>query len=373
MFVVRSLLPNCNAIIVKEIRRNLPRRDPGIYHRRKLLENDNDDTSVDLGNYDYDLETDFTNVGSSYEDHLQDSNKEREILSKNIVKQKYFKEAATNFLTWNDKEQIRYLHSTDPEEWSIEKLSEGFPALPHVIAKLVKPQSWEKKSAQKIQNHDKSVTKNWEMFKANKITNLSTELRQHLQKFTNRTLNLKPAYLEHTKKTTPPKIKMGSEFSDIIVSYQRTKHNAETPKQTDFSKGSSNNQQLQDTYMLSTTKQNKRDKHITLQQLQEDIVKKSFGGTVSPEEEDLLRETKKDNMEKCDVQIIEKDPLEISKVHTATSVVAKKKATKDYLLEYPEKIFIPKGIGKPGCTYRLNDCYYDDDGLFLYRVPGMYK
>jgi len=44
---------------------------------------------------------------------------------------------------------------------------------------------------------------------------------------------------------------------------------------------------------------------------------------------------------------------------------------KDY--EYPEKIEIPKEKRGSGMTFRVSDCFYDDDGQFLYRVPGMVK
>ncbi|EFN76700.1 uncharacterized protein LOC105190326 isoform X1 [Harpegnathos saltator] len=38
---------------------------------------------------------------------------------------------------------------------------------------------------------------------------------------------------------------------------------------------------------------------------------------------------------------------------------------------YLNPIKIAKNVYKPGMTYRINDCYYDDDGEFLYRVPGV--
>lgn len=36
-----------------------------------------------------------------------------------------------------------------------------------------------------------------------------------------------------------------------------------------------------------------------------------------------------------------------------------------------DQIRIPKALYRRGATYKLRDCYYDDDGEFLYRVPGM--
>ncbi|KAL9873330.1 uncharacterized protein ACN2A1_014428 [Glossina fuscipes fuscipes] len=36
-----------------------------------------------------------------------------------------------------------------------------------------------------------------------------------------------------------------------------------------------------------------------------------------------------------------------------------------------DRIYIPRKLRRQGATYRLEDCYYDYDGEFLYRVPGM--
>lgn len=41
--------------------------------------------------------------------------------------------------------------------------------------------------------------------------------------------------------------------------------------------------------------------------------------------------------------------------------------------KYPEKIKIPKSKRGSGLIFKVRDCYYDDDGEFLYRVPGMVK
>jgi len=37
----------------------------------------------------------------------------------------------------------------------------------------------------------------------------------------------------------------------------------------------------------------------------------------------------------------------------------------------PERIRVPANKWQKGCTFKIGDCYYDDDGVFLYRVPGM--
>lgn len=37
----------------------------------------------------------------------------------------------------------------------------------------------------------------------------------------------------------------------------------------------------------------------------------------------------------------------------------------------PDRIKIPKEEWKKGSLYKVNDCFYDDKGQFLYRVPGL--
>lgn len=102
--------------------------DPGIRKQSALLEGD-----VELDALEEHLESDFMNVGLSHREHSKEMSKYKVNLQHDIIKQKYFKESYPNFLTWSDKKQIQFLHNSDPEEWSIEKLSEGFPALPATI------------------------------------------------------------------------------------------------------------------------------------------------------------------------------------------------------------------------------------------------
>jgi hypothetical protein len=40
-------------------------------------------------------------------------------------------------------------------------------------------------------------------------------------------------------------------------------------------------------------------------------------------------------------------------------------------LKIQEKIKIPRKEWKKGKIYKVNDCFYSDDGEFLYRVPGL--
>lgn len=114
----------------RKLRRN--KTDPGIAARKTLVPDKEE--FKELEDHDYDFEADFISVGSAYNQNLNDESLHREKLKYQIVQQRYFKETLPNFLSWSDKEQIRHLHKTNPEEWTIERLAEGFPALPHVVS-----------------------------------------------------------------------------------------------------------------------------------------------------------------------------------------------------------------------------------------------
>lgn len=53
-------------------------------------------------------------------------------LQHKIVKDKYFKENMPNLLTWSEKEQIRHLATTNPDEWTPERIAESFPVTAQV-------------------------------------------------------------------------------------------------------------------------------------------------------------------------------------------------------------------------------------------------
>lgn len=106
--------------------------NPGIELRKATMQNLEKDTNFEDIDFD-DFESDFMNVHQSHKESIKEQEALKEKLKYQIVKQKYFSQKCPNFLTWNDKQQIRYLYATNSEEWTIEKLSESFPALPEVI------------------------------------------------------------------------------------------------------------------------------------------------------------------------------------------------------------------------------------------------
>lgn len=105
--------------------------NPGIDKRIRILE-EKDEANLEEIDVE-ELESDFMKLGDVHRQHEKEVKYSKEKEKYWIIRQKYFKENKVNFLTWSDKEQIRYLHETNPGEWTIHRLSEGFPALPETI------------------------------------------------------------------------------------------------------------------------------------------------------------------------------------------------------------------------------------------------
>ncbi|KAI4459222.1 neugrin [Holotrichia oblita] len=346
--------------------------NPGIQSRAKLLEDklSGSEDIPDIADLDS-LESDFMQAGNVYNEHTEQLAKLKDQEKFLIVKQKYFKETYPNFLTWNDKEQIRYLHKTNPDEWTIEKLSDGFPALPGTIKKIIKA-SWTKTNSTKIINHDNSVKKNWEMFKREQL-NLPLVLTNHLQKFTSRNYNQSRVNTILPSIETKPKVRKATgEFSEIIRSYERlkTKQAVDEEENTQPNLDSSSKRHGKEMYLLSSVTQNN---HTTLESLKTSLRANVSLGEEVAEDDKILLKSGNDTAISSN-EIPENSIIDLKDISKTAYLSTSPKSVKDEKhLIYPEKITIPKDKLRVGCTYKLYDCYYDSDGIFLYRVPGMEK
>lgn len=83
-----------------------------------------------------------------------------------IIERKHFKQPQeVNLLTWDAKEQIRYLHLEFPDEWTVERLSESFPISKEGVIKLLRSK-FVPESIEQIIKHDKRVQQQWLQLKA---------------------------------------------------------------------------------------------------------------------------------------------------------------------------------------------------------------
>lgn len=366
-------------------------------------------------------------------------------LKQQIVVQKYFKEKEPRFLTYAEKELIRKLHQSNPDEWTVEKLSNSFPALPEVIQKILRAK-WSPKSVEKVLEYDNVAIENWKKFRAGKLP-LNPILSEHLMKFKDRKINLTDREL--LAEQFVPKLEFKKPksqlFSSIIQTYldEKQSHTRLLSQENNSSKitDESDHSEKQNLLIASTTIDNpavKNTKKSVLNKEQSlilqshtdsqkfDVNRKkeklfTFNEFVKVKLEDIYKESPEEGATLLNVyrkQMEASQETQTAEVATASdnaviyakedtpsesvqkfnenvSIVPKDRdkdfniiGADDNLLDtsikvwnkkvdtelsYTKPIKIAKHLYKPGMTYRISDCYYDDDGEFLYRVPGVYS
>jgi len=154
----------------------------------------------------------------------------REQLKNIMVAKKVFpRPVAPNLLTVVERETIRFLHSKDPKEWTLEKLAESFPVDKRGVKAILK--SRPPRTMHSLQLQDKEVCDNWKLLSKGQLE-LEPELKNHLKAFHR---NPRPLDLTHgeqsqihetirdriTSGTRPKLIAEPGEFTNIILNYQR--------------------------------------------------------------------------------------------------------------------------------------------------------
>lgn len=339
-----------------------------------------------------DIESDFMEVHKNHKQHEREMQDHRERIRHFTVGNKYFRTKQPNFLTYAEKEQIKLLHSRDPQEWDPEKLSESFPATPEVIAQIIKGK-WIAARSQRVQRHDESVIENWKMFREGKFTELDPALEQHLRKFANR----QPEDLRSLHTVTLPKPELPkpnrTEFLSIITESTKFRRLAQPRLSASSEVGDSTGQQEPDedktnssripspnsnplplatnqrmddeTYLVDQV-QNKtpmrfRDLVRRNPEVQQDSKETALHQIANPQGTGVLASNSKDNAR----DLSEVNKFAVNEVElNARDMISLSSGIR-------ERIHIPKRLWKRGSIYKVSDCYYDSDGEFLYRVPGM--
>ncbi|EZA61041.1 uncharacterized protein LOC105287565 [Ooceraea biroi] len=389
------------------------------------------------------FESDFMNVSESHRMHEREMWQNKERLKQQITAQKYFKEKEPRFLTFAETNLIRKLHETDPEEWTIERLSESFPALPETVQKILKAK-WAPKSVDRVIQYDNAVVDNWKKFQTGKLP-VSPMLGKHLAKFKNRKIiltdreSLAKQFVTPKPEFAKPKSQL---FSNIVQSCLNERQSDErllpqgdnsngastTPEHSHQTHDSSsiNIKSDESSFAVEDSEEFTSSKNRNLALLSQADSKKydltlsnrkketkhddalPFNEFVKAKLEDIYKECPQEGMVLLDVYKKQlraaTDAAEVSAEETTESKLVRKSdkseravskreskaldftSTKedavdtyvkawnkkaDTQLEYAKPIKIAKHLHKPGMTYRINDCYYDDDGEFLYRVPGV--
>lgn len=311
--------------------------------------------------YDDDIskyEGDLTNTSAVYQQYQRETAEEKKNLKRHIVRNKYFKEKQPTFLTWGEMEQIRLLHDSDPEEWNEHKLAESFPADALTIRKVLRAK-WQPSDSKRMARHDEKVRSNWEAFANGEFKEMDPRFCEILKKFSKRNLNTKVNFDRMLKKEMPKP--ESTEFVGIISSCKKYGPEAKQissksddnvpalprPSANEYVPAKSVNSRK-----LYTFKPDTPDESVTVSSGRETIFNNPFGTGIKSENDSSLSVTK---FESTEVQLRDRDLKQLS------------------ISPIRERIDIPPKLFKKGATYRLADCYYDDDGEFLYRVPGMDK
>lgn len=309
-----------------------------------------------------DLESDFMNTHNSHKEVQKELRGHRDKLSSYIVKDKYFNSHSVNLLTYSEKEQIRHLHDSDREEWTVEKLAGSFPATEDTISKIIKAK-WVFREAKKIEQHDRKVQQNWEALKEGSVPGVDETLRKHLLKFSDR--RVEPVPVVEQPKRNLLELPKG-EFSNIITSCKRVNSPQPPPLaiKAPFHNGS------------------EQEKHVT-PNLEYGSNTMLLDGVADrrPMTIELFRDSS--GMLQPASSPGQSQPAATgSQVHTALGsrsakvemmpVPSQFDAKKKHF-EIRDHITIPRKLKRPGATYKVDDSYFDDDGEFLYRVPGMNK
>lgn len=357
--------------------------------------------------------------------------KNKERLKQKIVARKYFKETEPRFLTFAEKELIHTLYESNPQEWPIERLSESFPALPETIQKILRAK-WSPRSVESVIRYDNIVIENWKKFHMGKLP-LNPILSQHLTKFKDRKIimtdreslarrfvllkpefkkpknqlfsNIIQTYLD--KKQGDTKLSQGNNFkcmSDAsshcdkdqnrlieIGSSPMAVNNLKTfvlNKETDVTSRSQMAERNNELYNKKNIKQPLTFNEFIKAELKDmsklpteegiallEVCKEQINAQETRDTEvavasdnavtDIGKDFTVSDSKDCDSDIVVADD---NLVDTHIKLWRKKVETE---FHYINPIKIAKNVYKPGMTYRIGDCYYDDDGEFLYRIPGV--
>ena len=118
--------------------------------------------------YEKELDIYARNENDYHESNIQDDMRRRKRIKLAIIKKKINQienglDANRNFnnlLTWDAKEQIKYLNLNEPEVWTVEKICDTFPITEESCKKLLKSK-WSPKTLDELCRHDEFVLENW--------------------------------------------------------------------------------------------------------------------------------------------------------------------------------------------------------------------
>lgn len=202
--------------------------------------------------------------------------------------------------------------------------------------------------------------RNWRELKEGSL-HIPDDLRQHFLKFSDRTI---PPLNKRSVKIELTEPKDLGEFERIVQRCAAKDEKNEQSNNTTYKEKTDineNNEKIRKDY-----------KRVTLEELTARIKKRMEKGNELNIPDQIMLNTMDNHVPEISHAELSKEiELDVEE-HKKELTVPNEKDTKVIpITNYPERIRIPKKAYKSGATYKVNDCYYDHDGRFLYRVIGM--
>jgi len=359
-----------------------------------------------------------------------DEEHQKKVAIQKIIQKKVFpKPPSPNLLTWMEKEMIRYLHKKDPVEWSKERLSESFPATPGVIHKVLRGKTMT--NVDHIKIYEKEVVNNWKLLSRGKLE-LDPNYEEHLQTGNKdlslssgeKTLAEQEIILNLESSLALPKPAIPGEFASIITDYNRkiakdknsrTNHHQGTQvfeMESLFGDNTIPGTPVQneisvygDTALLASSIDLKREKQMDVEKFRKVYLRnrekknKPDVKNLNPFREKYLEwiKSEEDKSKYASKSVNKIESSEVSTIYKESMFDYKEVSSKDEKIdlkvseagetfifdpdagykhpyinpENPDTIEIPKEIKHKYEFYQLGDSFYDREGEFLYRVPGL--
>lgn len=256
------------------------------------------------------------------------------------------------------------------------------------------------KNEEDIQKHDARVEKNWKLLKSGGNSGNISSATKFLwlqNKFSKQNYNGNVLYPMPAKTLPPKSVIIGGEFSNLVINQENRHFNDEI-------KDKDNNYSYDDgDDMVSATVYKRRDflspkeyKHVTAKMFEENIQKQSPKSVLDYEYISWIQKTR--NSKENQQTVVRSAKSELKQEHQ----IIKKYANKEEFIELKidtkkddenvEDIYLydethgyqkPLGVGndlqdiqitknfkKKGEIYQFKNSFYDQNGTFLYKIPG---
>lgn len=225
---------------------------------------------------------------------------------------------------------------------------------------------WKPASQSRIDRHDASALRNWRELKEGTL-DVTPEMKEHFLKFTKRVIP--PRSHENVKGTLllQEKSKPVGEYASLLEI--ETNKDADTRLETVSTKSTKNLLEIHnDGDNISTENKSTKHSRLTLNEVRGHITEKLEKNLeISEYDKQMLKPD--DKLESLEEQ---------SKLLYVDSFKGVPKTLqcsddnkKENIHDYTKRIRIPKKAFRKDGTYKVQDCFYDSDGKFLYRVPGL--